>query len=92
MDDIVLTGNNRDEIDHITAMLNQHFKIKNLCDLTYFLGLEVARNKSGIHLSQRKYAIDLLQEMGMLDCAAMPTPMVHSTDLSIDQGIKLNEE
>jgi len=73
-------------------MLDQHFKIKNLGDLTYFLGFEVARNKTGIYRSQRNYTIDLLQETGMLDYVAMPTPMVHSTHLSANEGIKLNEE
>jgi len=62
VDDLVLTGNNIEEINHITATLHQQFKIKNLRDLTYFLGLEVARNNSGLHLNQRKYVLDLLHE------------------------------
>jgi len=45
VDDIVLTGNNSEEITHITTLLDQHFKIKNLGDLTYFLGFEVARKE-----------------------------------------------
>jgi len=92
VDDIVLTSNDKAEIDHITLMLNQQFKIKNLGNLTYFLGLEVARNSSGIHLSQRKYTIDLLYETGMQDCAPMPTPMAHSSRLSTNDGTALNHE
>jgi len=88
----MLTGNNYEEINHITTMLDQHFKVKNLGDLTYFLGLEVVRNKIGIYLSSRKYTVDLLQETYMLDCAFMPTCMVHSIHLSVNQGIKLNEK
>jgi len=86
VDDIILTGNNFEEITHITTLLHQHFKIKNLGDLTFFLGLEVARNNTSIHLSQRKYTMDLLHETGMLDCAPVPTPMVHSSQLSSTQG------
>jgi len=36
--------------------------------------------------------LDLLQETGMLDCAPMPTHMVHSSRLAVVKGIKLNEE
>jgi len=91
VDDIVLIGNDFEEITHIITLLDQHFKIKNLGDLTYFLRFEVARNITGIHLCQRKYTLDLLQEAGMIDCAPMHTPMVHPTPLSAEQGTRLNE-
>jgi len=90
VDDIVLTGNNTEEITHITNLLHQHFKIKNLGVLTFFLGLEVARNSTGIHLSQRKYTMDLLHETGMLGCAPVPTPMVHSSPPYSTQGVPLD--
>jgi len=92
VDDTVLTGNDHVEIIHITNMLDQHFKIKNLGDLTYFLGLEVACNNSRIHLSQRKYTLDLLHETDMQDCAPMLTSMIHSSRLSSNENIKLIEE
>ncbi|WVZ16874.1 hypothetical protein V8G54_009856 [Vigna mungo] len=75
--DILIVDNNDGEIQRITNLLHSTFRIKNLGDLTYFLGLEVARNSKGIHLSQRKYVLDLLAETGMLDSSPVPTPMVH---------------
>jgi len=90
VDDIVLTGNNTEEITHITNPLNQDFKITNLGDLTFFPGLEVARNSTGIHISQRKYTMDLLHEIGMLGCAPVPTPMVHSSPPSSTQVVPLD--
>ncbi|WVZ17541.1 hypothetical protein V8G54_010523 [Vigna mungo] len=80
MDDIVLSGNNATEIQHITTSLDNLFHIKNLGDLTYFLGLD-----------QRKYTLDLVTEAGMLNCAPMPTPMAHSSRLT-SEGDLLNDE
>jgi len=78
VDNIVLTGNNPMEISNITNILNNFFHIKNLGDLSYFLGIEVARNATRIHLSQRKYTLDLLKDIAMLGCAPVPTPMLHT--------------
>ena len=51
VDDVVLASDDLHEINHITTLLDQTFKIKNLGDLTYFIGFEVARSQEGIHLS-----------------------------------------
>ncbi|KAM1408355.1 hypothetical protein ACFX2I_008888 [Malus domestica] len=49
--------------------------MKELGELKYFLGIEVARSKHGIFQSQRKYVLDLLAETGMLDCKPVDTPI-----------------
>ena len=45
VDDIILVGNDKKEIDRVKEALNKTFKIKDLGDLRYFLGIEVARSK-----------------------------------------------
>lgn len=42
--------------------------------LHYFLGLQVIQSSDGISLYQQKYALDMLQCFGMLDCKPAPTP------------------
>ena len=49
--------------------------MKKLGDLKYFLGIEAARSKDGIFLSQRKNILDLLVETGMLRCKPVTTPI-----------------
>jgi len=52
VDDILLRGNNADQIAHIAALLHATFCIKNLGNL-YFLGFET-RNHTSLNLNQRK--------------------------------------
>ena len=43
--------------------LKRHFVTKDMRRPKYFLGIEVAHQKYSVLLSQRKYALDLLEEM-----------------------------
>ena len=60
VDDILIMGNDSSVIDALKRFLNGRFKIKDLGDLKYFLGVEVSRSKKGIFISQRKYALEIL--------------------------------
>ena len=59
--------------------------------LRYFLGIESARSKKGIILSQRKYILDLLSKAGILRCRSIDFSMDMTTKLLPDQG-KLLED
>nr|KYP52585.1 hypothetical protein KK1_025539 [Cajanus cajan] len=56
VDDIVITGDDQEGIKALKQHLFNHFQTKDLGPLRYFLGIEVAQSKSGIAISQRKYA------------------------------------
>jgi len=75
VDDMIVTGNDPNEISSLQQYLASNFDMKQLGDLKYFLGIEVARSKHGIFLSQRKYVLDLLTETGMLGCKPIETPI-----------------
>ncbi|KAA3478260.1 putative LRR receptor-like serine/threonine-protein kinase [Gossypium australe] len=49
-------------IDEVIRDLNQEFSLKNLGELNYFLGIEVHRQVTTLHLSQKKYITELLQK------------------------------
>jgi len=74
VDDIILTGDFLNEIPRLKMWLSKEFEIKDLGHLRYFLGMKVARSKDGILISQRKYVLDLLQEIGMTNCKPAETP------------------
>ncbi|RVX07808.1 Retrovirus-related Pol polyprotein from transposon RE1 [Vitis vinifera] len=75
VDDIVLTGDDCNELEKLKGKLAEEFEFKDLGALKYFLGMEFARFKEGIFVNQRKYVLDLLDETGMLGCKAAETPI-----------------
>ncbi|RVW65953.1 Retrovirus-related Pol polyprotein from transposon RE1 [Vitis vinifera] len=75
VDDMVVTGNDLEERKALQNYLSREFEMKDLGYLKYFLGIEVSRSSEGIFLTQRKYALDLLQETGMSGCQPVNTPI-----------------
>lgn len=53
----------------------KEFELKDLGELRYFLGMEFARIKREIFVSQRKYILDLLEETRLMDCKPANTPI-----------------
>ena len=56
--------------------------MKDLGELKYFLGIEVARSNQGIFPSQRKYILDLLKEPSMINAKSLYLPMDPNVSLS----------
>ena len=84
VDDIIVIGNDVGEIKSIKSKLALDFEMKDLGNLQYFLKIEIARNKNGISVSQRKYVLDLLKDTGMMGCKPVDTPM--------DANVKLDNK
>ena len=75
VDDIILIGDDCGGLENSKKFLAKEFEIKDLGNLKYFLGMEFARSKEGIVVSQKKYVLDLLKETGMMGCRPAETPM-----------------
>ncbi|KAH0661384.1 hypothetical protein KY284_026315 [Solanum tuberosum] len=75
VDDILVTGSHQRGVHYAIEALSQHFSLKDLGPLHYFLGIEVIRSSTGLLLSQEKYTMDLLQEVAMDNCKGVSTPM-----------------
>ncbi|GJX10267.1 ribonuclease H-like domain-containing protein [Tanacetum coccineum] len=59
----------------IITSLHAEFSMTDLGSLNYFLGISVTRNASGMFLSQQKYATEVLDRAGMLNCKPCRTPV-----------------
>lgn len=75
VDDIALTGNDKVFISNFLDKLSEKFRMKDIGKLSYFLGIQATFIASGLFLNQEKYATDLLEAAGMLQCFPMPTPL-----------------
>ena len=62
------------------------FEMKDLGNLKYFLGIEVFGSKKGIFINQKKYVLNLLAKVGMLDCKPAETPTVANHKLQTTHG------
>ncbi|KAH9763107.1 protein kinase domain-containing protein [Citrus sinensis] len=86
VDDIILTRDDLVEMDRLKQSLATDFEINDLGALKYFLGMEVARSKKGIVVSQRKYILDLLKETRISGCKPIDTPVEYN--LKLGEGEK----
>ncbi|GJZ04853.1 putative RNA-directed DNA polymerase [Tanacetum coccineum] len=83
VDDVIITGNNLTKIQETKKQLDYEFSIKDLGPLKYFLGIEVAKTRDGLVLSQRKYTLDILKNSGKSGCKPSAFP--------IEEGLKLDK-
>ena len=65
-DIIIIMGESSEDIQQAITDLNHQFAHKNIGTVNYFLGFEVTRTSSQLHLSQSKYVADLLPRKNMV--------------------------
>ena len=83
MDDLIITGSNKDEIVDVKEVLGAEFDMKDLGELKYFLGIEVVQMPQGIWMLQRHYVLDMLKKYGMMACKPVATPMEQNAKLKL---------
>lgn len=91
VDDIVLTGNNTQQMERFIQALSTRFSLKDLGSLSYFLGIEAHRTSHGLLLTQRCYIADLLHRIKMEDCNSVSTTMCPYKLLTLDSGKPLSD-
>ncbi|CAM8979132.1 unnamed protein product [Rhodiola kirilowii] len=91
VDDVIITGTSISLIRVVKDFIHDLFKIKDLGQLRYFLGFEAARSAEGLFLNQRKYALDLISEAGLLACKPSKVPMDTKHKLSLSTAPALTD-
>jgi hypothetical protein len=85
VDDLLITGSNKTEIERIKSQMNEEFDMTDLGKLNYFLGLEFTETSKGLVIHQKKYITDILKRFNMLNCNPANSPMETNLKLNNDE-------
>jgi hypothetical protein len=92
VDDSIVISSSTSATPKLTCEMHTEFFIKDVCDLHYFLVIEVHYQSSGLILTQKKYSMKLLQRAGMLKCTPASTPMTIVDKLCAHDGVLLSAD
>ncbi|XP_026415820.1 uncharacterized protein LOC113311186 [Papaver somniferum] len=79
-------GSDSHYFSQMLVALKQQFSKTDLGDLHFFLGIEAHRSSSGLHLSQTRYTLDILERVDLLTAKPVSTPIVVGTKMSAHDG------
>ena len=65
-------------------MMAKEFEMSMIGELSYFLGLQIKKLKTGIFVSQGKYIKDMNKKFGMSDSKVIGTPIGTNSNLDSD--------
>jgi hypothetical protein len=83
---MIITGDDVQGIQDLKHFLGQHFEMKDLGPLSYFLSLEVSSSSDGYYLTQAKYTSDLISRAGITDSKIVDTPIEYNNRLNTYDG------
>nr|GEY12079.1 ribonuclease H-like domain-containing protein [Tanacetum cinerariifolium] len=87
VDDIVLTKSSTDLHQRIISSLHKEFDMTDLGALNYFLRISITRDSTCKFLSQKKYAMELLDMAHMDNCNPTRTPVDTESKLGSDEDL-----
>ncbi|KAJ0624958.1 putative RNA-directed DNA polymerase [Helianthus annuus] len=86
VDDILLVTSSSSLRQHLMDLLFKEFAMKDLGNLSLFLGIHVTRKGDTMFLSQQSYAADIIERAGMSSCKPAATPVDTNSKLGADSG------
>jgi hypothetical protein len=86
VDNIIVIGTHPHVINALITRMQHKFPVKDLGPLSYFLGIQVTRTSTGLHLCQAKYVADILTRTHMSDAKPAKTPCNSGSKLSRFDG------
>lgn len=89
VDDMIIIGDNVDEINKLKLPLSKQLEKKDLGTLRYFLGVEVAYSPISYLLSQSKYITNILEQTRLSDTRAVDSLLELSVKYAYSDGIIL---
>lgn len=88
VDDIIITESLSLQIIQFISQLSLAFNMKDLSNLHYCLGIQVAQDTSTITLTQTRYVFSFLHKFAL---AGVSTPLASRSQLFAAQGVPLHD-
>ncbi|GJU16839.1 putative ribonuclease H-like domain-containing protein [Tanacetum coccineum] len=85
VDDIIFRSTKQAWCDEFEVLMKGEFEMSAMCELTFFLGLQVKQKPDGIFISQDKYVQDMLKKFDMESMRTATTPYEASKPKSKDE-------
>jgi len=82
---MIVSEDDEHEKRSLKENLITQFEMKDLGKLKNIIKIKVAYSKKGIFISQRKYHLDLLKEIGKIDCKTTRIPIVQNHRIGCDE-------
>ena len=86
VDDIQVAGSDLDEVERIKRQFTEHYKMKDLGELNYYLRMKITRSEEYIKLDQSGYVREILEKYSHLfrgkEGKTVNTPMERDLKLS----------
>ena len=91
VDDIIITGSDKADIQNTKDFLKSVFEIKDLGEMKYFNGIELCRSKEGLFICQKIYTLDLLKDAGTLGGKIAKMPLEDGYKIPCEGEIEDNK-
>lgn len=92
VDDLIITGNDSNEVEIFIKHLCSEFKCRDLCILQFLLVMKIIHNfDDSLDMNQTRYALDILSKNNMLNCKACKSPVIPNSKLTLNDGELLND-
>jgi hypothetical protein len=85
VDDIVFGGSSNSLVAMFAEDMSREFEMSMMCELQFFLGLQIKQSKEGTFVHQAKYTKDIVRKFKMEDSKSMATPMSTTTTFDADE-------
>jgi len=92
VDDIIISATHENLCNEFSKMMRSEFEMSMMCELNFFLGLQIKQTSNDTMIHQQKYVKELLKRFGMDSSKPIDTLISPSTKLIIDDGSPSVEE
>lgn len=74
VDDLIIAASSVDQLNKFKETMKSQFNMKDLGQISNFLGIQFEQKEGEIKMSQEKYIAKMLERFGMSDCKPRATP------------------